>query len=32
VVGWVAKVNIVCGGKDAAVDVTVGKRPPPDRQ
>ncbi len=30
--GSVAKVHVVRGGKDVDVDVTVGKRPPPDRQ
>ena len=30
--GSVAKVNVVRGGRDAQVDVTVGKRPPPERQ
>ena len=30
--GSVARVHVMRGGKDAQVDVTVGKRPPPERQ
>jgi len=30
--GSVARVHVVRGGKEAQVDVTVGKRPPPERQ
>ena len=30
--GSVAKVNVVRKGKEALVDVTVGKRPPPEKQ